>query len=167
MALPESITDSAGTVPEGIDVALEILNRRLPGFVFAGLIYPGLAPPFALVREAGFEGAWRADRRFVREFFISIETFTEGLESDVESPKIHRAAEDAFTRAFYGNEVLQDGAAWLVDYELAEPARRLYDWASATGPVQTADLPTNWTRWHSLHRIGIKRSDVGPNVYDY
>lgn len=166
MALPESITDATGNWPEGRLVALEVLRERYPDFLWTGLISPTNKPPFALVREVGFEGAWAQDRRFKREFFVSIETFTEGLESDVEAPQIHRAAEDAFTRAAFGNEVV-GGTAWLVDYELAEPARRLYDWASATGPVQTADLPGNWTRWHSLHRIEIKRSDIGPHVYDY
>lgn len=148
-------------------MALEILRTRLPGVRFISQISPHVAPPYVLVREVGFEGAFVADRRFKREYFISIETFTEGLESDVEAPLFHRAAEDAFTRVAYGNESVLDGAGWITRYELVEPARRLSDWASAAGPVQTADLPTNWTRHHSLHRIELKRSDVGPNVYDY
>lgn len=167
MVLPSSIIAASGQAPEGRLVALEILRDRFPGFVFAGLISPSLDPPFALVRETGFEGSWAGDRRFKREFFISIETFTDGLESDVEAPQIHRAAEDAFTRAALANRSVSAGAAWVTDYELADPPRRLYDWASATGPVQTADLPVNWTRWFSLHRFDIKRSDVGPHVYDY
>lgn len=165
MALPDSILDATGDWPEGRLLALAVLRERFPEMRFAGLISPSLEPPFALVREVGFEGAWDQDSRFKREFFISIETFTEGLESDVDAPKIHRAAEDAFRRAALGNRFVLD--AWIVDYDLAEPPRRLYDWASATGPVQTADLPVNWMRWHSLHRIEIKRSDVGPHVYDY
>ena len=167
MALPDSILDATGDWPEGRLVALEILRSRFPEFRFVSLISPEHTPPWALVRETGFEGAVYEDRRFMREFFISIETFTEGLESDVDAPNVHRAAEDAFTRAALGNISVGGGTSWIVDYSLEEPARRLSDWASASGPVQTADLPTNWTRWHSLHRIAIKRSDVGPHVYDY
>lgn len=167
MALPESVILASDGAPEGIDVALDILRRRLPGVDFITLLTPHVAPPFVLIREVGFEGSFTTDRRFRREYFISIETFTEGLESDVEAPKFHRAAEDAFTRVALGNEPVLDGAGWITGYETVEPSRRLYDWASATGPVQTADLPTNWTRHHSLHRIELKRSDVGPHLYDY
>lgn len=167
MALSESILDAAGPVPLGEDVALDLLRRHLSGISFTSLLSPGTPPPFVLVREVTFYGGWTADRRFIREYFISIETFTEGLESDVEGPTIHRAVENTFLRAALGHEPVVGGAGWIEAAELVEPARRVSDWASAVGPVQLADLPQNWVRHISIHRLTLKRSDVGPNVYDY
>lgn len=165
--LPESVRDAAGEFPEGIDVGLDILRRRFPEMHFISLLSPGTAMPFTLVREVTFYGAWSVDSRFMREYFISIETFTEGLESDVDGPLIHRAAEDAFRRTALGHEAVVNNTGWIEGYELVEPARRVSDWASADGPVQMADLPAGMVRHMSIHRLSLKRSQVGPNVYDY
>lgn len=167
MTLPESVRDAAGPVPLGEDLALDLFRRLLPDLQWVSLLTPAYSPPFALVREVTFYGAWTPDRRFIREYFITIETFTEGLESDVEGPLIHRAAENVLLRASLAHEPVLDGAGWLEAAELVEPARRVSDWASANGPVQFADLPQGWTRHISTHRLTVKRSDVGPHIYDY
>lgn len=159
--------DAAGPVPLGEDVALDLLRRKLPEMHFVSLLTPAIDPPYALVREVTFYGEFSPDRRFIREYFITIETFTEGLESDVEGPLIHRAVEIELLRAALGHEPVVDGAGWLEEAALIEPARRVSDWASADGPVQFADLPQGWARHISTHRLTVKRADVGPHVYDY
>lgn len=148
-------------------MALDILRRKLPGMNFVSLLTPHVAPPYALVRETTFLGSFNTDRRFMREYFISIETFTEGLESDVDGPKIHRAVEDVLLRTALGHEPVMNGAGWIEAAELIEPAKRVSDWAASAGPVQFADLPAQWTRHISIHRLTLKRPGVGPNVYDY
>lgn len=166
MSLPDSIVAEAEGVPAVEDLALDILGRRLPELQAVSLIEPRPNPPFVLVREVTFHGAWTADRRFIREYHISVESFTAGLESDVEGPIIHQAVENALTRSGLANDEVLDGLGWIAGTELVEPARRVADWASTDAPVQYADLPHGWARHISIHRITFKRANVGPHIYN-
>lgn len=167
MALPESVLDEAWDVPLAEDIAVEVIRARLPGLEVTTLIEQDMPPPFVLVRSISFQGTWSSDPRFMRDYYISIESFTSGLESDVEGPQIHIAVEGALRRSGFANDVVLDGLGWIEEAELIEPARRVADWANSEGPVQYADLPEGWARFYSAHRIKIKRAHIGPHAYDY
>lgn len=165
--LPDSILAENVGVPQAEDVVVELIERRLPGIYVTTLIEQDTEPPYVMVRSVSFQGNWGADHRFMRDYYVSIETFTEGLESDFEAPQIHTAIENSFRRAAYANDVVLDGLGWVEETELIEPARRVSDWANSEGPVQYADLPQGWARFISTHRLKIKRSQMGPHKYEF
>jgi len=166
-SLPESVWRENVSIPQAEDLALDVLRRRLPGLTFTSLIEQEIPPPFVLVRAVSFYGAYTADTRFIRDYFISAESFTKGLESDVDGPPIHIAIENAFKRAALASDPVLDGAGWIEGAELVDPARRVADWANSEGPVQYADLPQGWARFISTHRIKFKRAVIGPHIYDH
>jgi hypothetical protein len=49
------------------------------------------------------------------------------------------------------------GRGHIVRVDMTSAPRRVTDWATATGPVQYADLPTGVWRYETAYRIAIRR----------
>ncbi len=49
------------------------------------------------------------------------------------------------------------GRGHLTRVQMTSAPRRVTDWATATGPVQYADLPTGVWRYETQYRIGIRK----------
>lgn len=165
--LPDSVLAESGGVPQAEDIALELLRRRLPGLHVTSLIEQDQPMPFVLVRAVSFQGAWSADPRFVRDYYISADSFTSGLESDVEGPLIHLAIENVLRKAALAHDPVMIDRGWVEEMDLIEPARRVADWANSEGPVQYADLPQGTARFTSIYRLQIKRAEIGPHTYSH
>lgn len=166
MTLPASILASSEHEMIAEDVALELFRRRLPGVRFTSLIEQDRPAPYVLIRRANFGNEWRADERFLESFYFSVETFTSGLEADVEGPRIIAAMKNELTRAALSHDPVLDGLGWVQEGRLVQPPRRRADYANSEGPVQYADLPQDYARYMATFYMQIKRAHVGPNIHN-
>lgn len=166
MAVPDSVAAATAFTLYGEDLAIDILGRRLPGLRVASLIEQDTRPPFVIARTATFLGLYGTDERFINDFYISVDVFTDGIDADYEGPQIIAAMTDAFLRSAHANDEVLDGLGWVTAADLVEPARRRADWANSEGPVQYADLPAGYARFTALYYVQVKRAHVGPHIYN-
>lgn len=166
MALPESVLASSETAMVVEDVVLELFRRRLPGVRFTSKIEQDRPAPYVLLRAANFGNEWQADERFLESFYFSVETFTSGLEADVEGPLIIAAMNKQLKLAALSHDLVLDGLGWVQEGRLVQKPRRRADYANSEGPVQYADLPQDYARYMSTFYIQIKRADIGPNIHN-
>lgn len=167
MALPQSVIDATRHEIVAEDAVLDILHRRLSDLHTTSWVNQEDPPPYVLIRQATFVSSWTADDRFMEDFYVTAESFTEGPDADVEGPRLLAAIGDALKRAGLAKDVVLDGLGWVQEGRLIEPPRRRADFANSEGPVQYADLPQNYARFISTYRVKIKRANIGPNIYDY
>lgn len=166
MTLPKSITDSAYGIPIAEDVGLGLLRDALPDMDFTPLISQDRVPPYVLIRADIFPARFGVDQRFQYEIYLTCESFTRGINADIEGIVILNAVTQALQRLATKNTPIYDGLGWLNEVEVIDLPARRSDWATSEGPVQYADLPQDYVRCISSYRLLIKRSQVGPHVYE-
>lgn len=143
------------------DLLLVLLRERLPGISVQSLIWDNQTFPMVLVRRQPSFGEWMGDTRFIDSADVTIHTFAADPDGD----------EDAALLAEAVRVVLRD--AWLMHRSVPQRGhlarvtmtsapRRVTDWATATGPVQYADLPTGVWRYETLYRVAIRKPRVRP-----
>lgn len=165
--LPDSVEREAKNVILAEDVMLDIVRKRLPGLQVTSWIDQDMVPPYVLFREAPFVGQLASDSRFLEEFYVTGECFTQIPDGDIDAPRILTAIGTAIERAGYAHDEILDGLGWVQSARLIEPPNRRADFANSEGPVQYADLPQGYARFISTYHILVKRSNVGPNVYNF
>lgn len=165
MALPESVEAAAAGIPLPEDIVLGILRDVIPELHFTSLIDQDCPTPFVLVRGVVSPGRFGVDERFQHEVFFTCESFTSGLDGDRDGGVILNAVVRRLYEAALRNTPVYDGLGWLNEVELISAPARKSDWATSEGPVQYADLPSDYVRYICTFRALVKRSKVGPNVY--
>ncbi len=162
MPLPDSVYDLVEYAPLE-DVVLPILRDGFPEIPVYSLIpEEGLrafteadALPFILVRRHAVQGVWGGDPRFMDAGAFTIHTFTKDPDGDEDGALLSEAVRVVMREAWLGKKTVP-GVGSVASVRLYEAPRRVSDWATASGPVQFADLPTGVWRYESIYSISIR-----------
>lgn len=110
--------------------------------------------PSILMRSTGDRGQWAGDERFLDAAEVRVQVLCEGVDADEEAALLSEAIRVALRDS--RNKVMP-GLGHITKIELTHRPQRQQDWATATGPVQYADLPNNVQRYESIYFVEIKR----------
>ncbi|MEU4155697.1 hypothetical protein [Actinoplanes sp. NPDC026670] len=144
------------------DVLLYVLRQGLPGIAVQSLVGFDQKFPMVLVRRLPQFGDWAGDDRFTDIADISINAFCEDPDGDTDAALLSEAVRVVLRNAWLGSMVVP-GRGHITKVNMTSAPRRATDWATATGPVQYADLPTGVTRYESQFRVSIRKART-PNL---
>jgi hypothetical protein len=153
--LPEHIRKLAELSPAE-DLLLALLREGLPGIAVKTLIASDQSFPLVLVRRNPSFGNWGADTRFTDSARISVQAFCQDPDGDEDSAVLSEAVRVVLRDAWLTGKVVPD-RGHLTHVEMVSAPRRATDWATATGPVQYADLPTGVWRYETEYQIDIRK----------
>jgi hypothetical protein len=143
------------------DILLFLLRDALPGVHVQSLIAANQRFPLVLPRRQPQFGAWDADPRFTDSADVAIHTFAEDPDGDEDAAILAEAVRVALRDAWLGHKPVP-GRGHLTRVELTSAPRRGTDWATATGPVQYADLPQGVWRYETGYRIAVRKPTRRP-----
>ena len=158
LPLPPSIIAKAEMSPVE-DLILAIMRDDLPDLpVFSLVLYDQRDLEFfATFRRVPLLGQWNGDPRFIDSALLSVQVFCKDPNADDKAAVISEAIRVTFRDAALKQVVYPEIGHLVKARMTAEPTRRP-DWASATGPVQYADLPVGYYRYESQYTIKIRRA---------
>ena len=156
--LPEEVLDLIEMSPVE-DLLLALLPDKLPGVMVSTFIEDEQSFPLALVRSSGSWGNWAGDERFLDAATISVGTFADGPNADEDAALLAEAIRVTLRDS---RNIVVPRRGYIVSVEMTERPRRVTDWATSTGPVQYADLPTGVFRWETTYHVIIKKPAVKP-----
>lgn len=152
--IPSRIKDELAMSPAE-EVTLFILRDRIPDVPTQTLVRDGQDFPFILLRRDPMYGGDGGDPRFTDKARLSIQTFVAGIDGD----------QGAGDLAHYINRVLfqearerrtAPGRGTLLSSRMVGSPRRAPDWASSTGPVQYAELPSGVWRYETIFEVTVR-----------
>lgn len=157
LGLPASILNKVAMHPVE-DLVLAILRDELPDLPVRSLIPLDTSdlPFFALVRRVPFVGAWNGDHRFIDHAAIAIHVFTNDPDGDEKGALISEAIRVALWDASH-KQVMYPNLGYLLTMRMTTEPTRQTDWATATGPVQYANLPEGTFRYQTNYTLKIRR----------
>lgn len=163
--LPQSVFDLAELAPVE-DVLLAILREHLPEVNVTSTI-PAAEDtdlfPLILARGASSSfGAVTREPRFIGRSAVTIHTFTQdpptpGLPGGDQQGAILSEAVRVIFRDVGLAKPFIPGIGTILAITMTSPPRRVSDWATATGPVQYADLPAGVWRYETHYRLSYRR----------
>lgn len=112
--------------------------------------------PVITVRRADSFGEWDGDPRFLDSASILISTFAQGLQADEDAALLGEAVRVVLYKA-QREQLVIPGKGHLTKVDMTHSPRNVPDWATATGPVQYADLPTGVERYEARYQISIRK----------
>jgi hypothetical protein len=137
------------------DLLLAVLRPALTNVSVQTLVFDDQTFPFVLIRTNGDWGSWGGDPRFIDTAQVNVQVYCEGLNADEDAAILSEAVR--VTLIANVNRVFP-GIGHMTKADMTQRPRRAADWASATGPVQYADLPTSVFRYETLYEISVKRA---------
>lgn len=161
--IPENIRALADFAPAE-DIVLPLLREGLDPVRVQTLVEFDQGFPFVHTRRAQGLTSDIGDPRFVDSVLIQVNVFTEGIDADESGAVLSDAVRAVLWRA-YKEQLVVPGRGWISYFDLRQPPKRASDWATATGPVQYADLPTGVYRYESMYQLGIRRPFSRPYPY--
>ncbi|WP_189112243.1 hypothetical protein [Pilimelia terevasa] len=161
--LPEAVRALAELSPVE-DVLLAVLRRKLNGIQIRSLIAAHQTFPLVVVRRAPQFGLWDGDPRFVDSADVDIHCFAEDPDGDEDAAILSEAVRVVLRDAAM-QQASVPGRGHITRVEMTSAPRRAPDWATATGPVQYADLPTGVVRYETTYRIRIRRPMARPPAH--
>jgi hypothetical protein len=153
--LPQEVLDLQDFSPIE-DFMLALLRDKLPSMRVRSLIEDTPSYPFLLVRRDPVFGGWTGDSRFVDSAEIAVHAFCQDPNGDEDAARLSEAVRVLLYAAAREQKVYP-GLGHIVSVEMTSAPRRAPDWATATGPVQYADLPTGVWRYETKYRIEIRK----------
>lgn len=155
LGLPMSVIELAEFSPVE-DLVLAILRADLPDVPSYSLI-PNETPDFfVLTRRVPMLGDWGGDERFVDAGRFIIHAFTSDPDGDEKGAILSEAVRVVMRNAGRERRSIP-GKGSITELRLiAEPTRKT-DWATSSGPVQFADLPTGYWRYESTYQIAARK----------
>lgn len=155
--LPDGIAQMIEMMPLE-DLLLALFKRGLPQLEMHTLIPPSdyIGFPFVLARRAQPVGNWRGDPRFIDRGRVLLSVFTEDPDGENKGILISEAIRIMFRQAWLEHWNFP-GLGSIVEIKMVHEPNRVADWATATGPVQFADLPGNVWRTESSYEFIIRR----------
>lgn len=161
--LPDSVLNAVKNRPAE-DVALAILRRGLPGMPIYALIPKSTPDSFIVVRDVPELGNPQEVPGLLHQADFTVHCYAQDPEGDEKAALIGDAVVTIMDRAFREHWVLKDpqgndigsvNKIWCQQYPAREP-----DWATSSGPVQYADLPTGDWRYEARFRARINTPRV-------
>lgn len=143
------------------DLLLAILREKLPSMQIQSAIWDDQTFPFILVRRAQTIGNYGGDPRFTDWAELSVHVFCQDPNGDEDAAILADAVRVVLRDAGRERKVYP-GLGYLTKVELASAPRRSSDWATSSGPVQYADLPTGVWRYEARYEIEIRRPASNP-----
>lgn len=161
MGLPQSVRDLARRGFSPIeDIVLAVLRAGLSDVPVLSMIPSKMYVPQVFIRRNHGMGDWHGDYRFVDFARITVDTFTHdatGLEGgDLQGALLQEAIRQVLYQAQRTNWYDPSLGSIKTVRMVSEPSR-VTDWATSAGPVQYADLPSEWTRYESTYKITIRK----------
>jgi hypothetical protein len=139
------------------DILLYVLRHGLPGVAVQSLIADEQGWPMVLVRRLASFGEWNGDERFIDQADIAVQCFAEDPDGDSDAALLAEAVRVVLRNAWVENATVP-GRGHITKIKMTSAPRRAADFATATGPVQYADLPTGVTRYESQYRVSIRKA---------
>lgn len=143
------------------DLLLAILRKGLPGVRVKSLIDRHEQFPLVLIRRDPTFGQWAADTRFTDSARVVVNCFAEDPDGDSDAAILSEAVRVVLRDAWLNHEVVP-GRGHITRVDMNSSPRRASDWATATGPVQYADLPTGVWRYEAIFDIQIRKPRTRP-----
>ena len=138
------------------DLMLAILRDGLPGMNVQSLIADDQVFPLVLVRRSPSFGGNPADTRFTDAASLAIHVFVPDPNGDEDAAILSEVVRVLLRNAWLDQRVVP-GRGHIVRLELTSPPRRVTDWATSSGPVQYADLPTGIWRYETGYAVEIRK----------
>lgn len=153
--LPQSVLDLVELSPVE-DMLLYILRAGLPDVPIVSLIAENAPPMFVLVRRIGGFGDWEGDPRFTDSGRFKVDCYTRDPDGDEKGALLSEAVRVVLRNAWLAH-VNVPGRGSIIEIKmLSEPSRKT-DWATASGPVQYADLPTGLWRYETTYQLLVRK----------
>ncbi|MGW5130881.1 hypothetical protein [Streptomyces sp. NPDC004135] len=143
------------------DLMLVVLRDGLPGIQVKSLIAKNQTFPLVLVRRDPSFGNWGGDTRFLDAARVAVHTFCQDPNGDEDAAILSEAVRVVIRDAWLNQKVIP-GRGHITRADLSSAPRRVTDWATATGPVQYADLPTGVWRYEATYDIEIRKPRTRP-----
>ncbi|MFE9924268.1 hypothetical protein ACFYQA_22600 [Streptomyces sp. NPDC005774] len=143
------------------DLMLAVLRQGLPGIQVNTLISKDQTFPLVLARRDPSWGAWTGDARFLDAARVGVHVFCEDPDGDEDAAILSEAVRVVLRDAWL-NQTVYPGLGHITRVDLASAPRRQTDWATSTGPVQYADLPTGVWRYEATYDIEIRKPRTRP-----
>lgn len=138
------------------DILLAIIRESIPEVPVYSLIPDDAPPMFILVRRMPGLGRWDGDPRFVDSGRFYVHTFTTDPDGDEKGALLSEAVRVVLRNAWLEHKGVP-GRGYVISINMqSEPSRRS-DWATASGPVQFADLPTGMWRYEATYDILVRK----------
>ena len=153
--LPDSVKNLAELTPAE-DLALGILRASLTDIEVNSQIRAKQTFPFIMVRRLPTFLDFPADERFTASVDLAVHTFAEDPDGDRDAAIIADAVRVVLRNAWL-NGYSDPGLGSVNFFDVLSPARRASDWATASGPVQYADLPSGVWRYEARYRLVIRK----------
>lgn len=141
------------------DLLLPQLREALDPVPVQSLIKMPQTFPFVMIRDTGAWGEWDGDPRFTDSSTLTVHTFCSGLNADADAGMLAEAVRVALRSTV--NRVVPS-LGYVIHQRMVGAPRRVTDWATATGPVQFADLPSGVQRYESSYVIGTRKPASSP-----
>ena len=139
------------------EVILHLLRDRLPPEVqVQTLVRDEQDFPFVLVRRDPTYGYWSGDPRFIDSARISVQSFVKGENGDEDAGDLLTYCADLLFEESQLRRVIP-GKGHLLASLIVNSPRRAADWATATGPVQYADLPQGVWRYEMTLAVSTRK----------
>ncbi|MCS0601102.1 hypothetical protein NX794_07635 [Streptomyces sp. LP11] len=143
------------------DLLLAVLREGLPGIHVQSLIAKDQSFPFVLVRRDTTYGVWTGDDRFTDSARVVVQAFCEDPDGDADASILSEACRVVLRNAWMQQKVYP-GKGHITRVDMLAAPRRTTDWATSTGPVQYADLPTGVWRYESTFQVDIRKPRTKP-----
>lgn len=150
-SLPSEVLDLVHFSPME-DLILALLRLKFTTVPVQSLIASDQTFPVILIRR-GEDFQYDGDS-FVTSGTLRVNTFAEGLNADDDAALLGEAARVALQQSL--NIVIPDKGHLSKFRVISMPVRRP-DWATSTGPVQYADLPTGVVRYEATYEVAFRR----------
>lgn len=155
LPLPPSVTSRLQFSPIE-DIMLAVLRDAFPDIKVGTRVELDTGFPFILVRGTRSPVGWGGDQRFVDVRQIELQVYTQDPDGDEAGSLISEAVRVALFDAWRNNFHVP-GRGWINHIKMSSPPHEVPDWATATGPVQYADLPSGIFRYETRYTVEVRR----------
>lgn len=143
------------------DLILKVLERGLPDVPSYSLIPKNTPPMFVLVRKVPEMGLFAGRRPFFDECDFAIHVYVEDPDGDEKGALLSDAVCDVMAEA-YRDHWGFPGLGSVTSIKCTQAPVRETDWATSSGPVQYADLPTGDWRYEARFRARVRLPSQPP-----
>jgi hypothetical protein len=144
------------------DLALAVLKEAFPKMNINTLIELNQAGDdysdgfFVRIRRILGAGLWAGDDRFIDYGALAVHVFTKDPDGDLRGALVSEAIRVALFEANLARK-FYPGLGSLTDVRVDEEPSRKTDWATASGPVQFADLPAGYWRYETRYSMWVRK----------